>query len=170
MPCPTMARGLLGIFQRGAGPPATDLNTTTPPVQLPTSSSLRAILADGAVGRCARAGTSGRKGPREEGGRRGGEVGCNREAVGRPRGEAETGSKMTTSQGRKTEKTERGRRGQDGQVSSDGDRGERHERDGLGESNDASEGWRGGSAEDSAKSETEENWMTAKRQRIAETR
>ena len=72
MPSPTTVRGLLGHSPRGADPPATDLSAPTPPVQSPTSLSLRAILAAGAGGRSARGGASGRKGPREEGGRRSG--------------------------------------------------------------------------------------------------
>ena len=43
MPSPKMARGLLGIFPRGADPPATAQRATTPPVQSPTSLYLQAI-------------------------------------------------------------------------------------------------------------------------------
>ena len=44
MPSPTTARGLLGLFPRGAYPPATDQRATTPPVRLPTYSSLRSDI------------------------------------------------------------------------------------------------------------------------------
>ena len=67
MMSPTTTRGLLGIFPRGADPPANNPRATTAHVQLPTSSSLQAILAAGARGRSARGGASGRRGPREEG-------------------------------------------------------------------------------------------------------
>ena len=50
--------------------------------------------------------------------------------------------------------------GQESQVSSDGDRGEGCERNGLGERDDASEGWGGGSEGDSKDPETEEDGMT----------
>ena len=50
MPSPTTERGLLGIFPRGADPPATNQRATTLPVLSPTSLSLRAILAAGARG------------------------------------------------------------------------------------------------------------------------
>ena len=56
--------------------------------------------------------------------------------------------------------TKRGRQGHD-QVSSNGDGGERRERDGQEESDDASEGWIGKSAEDSEGLETEEEGMMA---------
>ena len=56
--------------------------------------------------------------------------------------------------------TERGRQVQE-QVSRDRDWGERWERNGQEEINDASEGWSGGSAEDLAGSEMEEERMTA---------
>ena len=45
MPSPNTVQGLLGHFPQVADPPANDPRATTPPVQLPTSSSLRAILA-----------------------------------------------------------------------------------------------------------------------------
>ena len=67
MPPLTTARGLLGHFPWGADPPANDPRATTPPVQLLTSSSFRAILAAGAGGRSVRGGASGRRGPREVG-------------------------------------------------------------------------------------------------------
>ena len=56
----------------------------------------------------------------------------------------------------------RGRQGhKQGQVSSDGDGGEHRKRwDGQEESDDASAGWSGKSAEDLAGSETEEEGMT----------
>ena len=62
--------------------------------------------------------------------------------------------------GRMTAEKDIRRKGHDSQVSSDRDRGERR-RDGQGESNDASEGWSGGSKGDSVK-ETEEDRMTAR--------
>ena len=68
MPSPTTARGLLGLFPHGAYPPATDQRATTPPVQLPTSLSFRAILAAGAGGRGARGGASGRRIQKDSGG------------------------------------------------------------------------------------------------------
>ena len=71
MPFPTTARGLLGHFPQGSDPPANNSRATTPPVRLPTSSFLRAILAARAGGRSAWGGASGRRGPREVG--RGGE-------------------------------------------------------------------------------------------------
>ena len=112
-------------------------------------------------GREARGGASGRKGPREEGRRRSGEVGWNGEASGRPRGEAKMGRRKTTARGRTTAETESRRREQETQVSSDRDRGRRCERDGLGESNDAIKGWSGGSEGGSEESETEEDRITA---------
>ena len=79
-------------------------------------------------GRNAEGGVSGHKGLREEGGRRTGEGGLNRDAWGRPRGEAETGQRKAT-RGMTTAEEEHGRRSHDEQVSSDGDRGE-HRGDG----------------------------------------
>ena len=64
---PTTTRGLLGIFSRSADLPANDPRATNPPVRLPTSSSLRAILAAGAGVTSVRGGASGRRGLREEG-------------------------------------------------------------------------------------------------------
>ena len=58
---------LLGFFPRGADPPANDAHATTPPVRLPKSSTLRAILAARDGGGSTRGGASGSKGPREEG-------------------------------------------------------------------------------------------------------
>ena len=55
----------MGNFPRGADPLANNPRTNTPPVQAPTSLSLREILAAGARGRSARGGASGRRGPRE---------------------------------------------------------------------------------------------------------
>ena len=49
------------------------------------------------------------------------------------------------------------------QVSSNRDGIERHERDNQEASDDASKGWSGGSADDLAESETEEDKMTAGR-------
>ena len=159
MPSPTTARVLLRLFLQGADLPATDQRVTIPPVRLPTYSSVRAILAAGDEGRGARGGVSGREGPRAEGGRSAGEEGRNR-YTGRPRGEAETGGRMTTTRRKTTAERECGRWVRD-QVSSNGDRGERQERDGQEESNGASERWSGESAEDSEGSETEEEGMTA---------
>ena len=85
----------------------------------------------------------------------------NGEAAGQPRGEAETGRRMTTARGRMTAETKRKRRGQEYWVSGNGYRGERRKRGGLGESDNASEGWSSGSKVDSAESETEENRMPA---------
>ena len=73
MPSPTTTRGLLGVFPRGAEPPANNPRKTTPPVGLPSSLSLRAISVAGDGGRSARGGASGRKGPWEEGRGRTGE-------------------------------------------------------------------------------------------------
>ena len=67
MPSPTTTGGLLGLFPWGADPPANDPRATTPPVQSPTPSSLRAISAAGIGARRARGGASGRRVPREEG-------------------------------------------------------------------------------------------------------
>ena len=75
MPSPTMGKGLLGNFLCGADPPATDQHDSPLPVLLPTSLSLRAILATRAGGGGAgRAGghrilRDGRDGCRVEGGR-----------------------------------------------------------------------------------------------------
>ena len=77
MPSPTIAQGLLGIFPQGADLPVTNPSATNPPVLSPTSSSLQAVSAAGAGGRGARGGASGRKSPREEGGRRAREGGWN---------------------------------------------------------------------------------------------
>ena len=118
-------------------------------------------MAAGAGGRSAEGGVSGHKGQREEEGGRSGEGGWNRDAAGRPRGEAETGRRKTTARGRMTEEEDRGRRGQESQVSSDRDRGELRKRDGFGERDDASKGWSGGSEGDLAESEPEEDRMTA---------
>ena len=72
------------------------------------------------------------------------------------------GGRTWAAQGRTMTDTKRGRQGHD-QVSSNGDGGERRERDGQEESDDASAGWSGVSAENSAGSETEEDGMTAGR-------
>ena len=79
MPSPTTARGLLGHFLRGVDPPATDQRAPTRPVRLPTSSSIRVILAAGAGGRCARGGSSGCRSPRDDGGGGAGSGGTNRD-------------------------------------------------------------------------------------------
>ena len=97
MPSPTTASGLLRHFLRGADPSATDQYVTTPPVWLPTYSSLRAILAARDGGRGARGGANGRKGPREEGGekiwRRREERGRNRADVWRDGNREEDGGR-----------------------------------------------------------------------------
>ena len=67
MMSPTTARGLLGNFLHGADPPAADQNASPPPVQSPTSSSLRAILAAEARGRGAKGGAGEHKGLRDGG-------------------------------------------------------------------------------------------------------
>ena len=67
MPSPTTMQGLLGLFTRGADPPANEPRATIPPVQSPTSLSLQAILAAGAGGRSARGGARGHRVPREVG-------------------------------------------------------------------------------------------------------
>ena len=67
MPSPITTRGLIGHFPRGVDPPTTDQRATTPPVRLPISSSLWAILVAGSVGRGTRSGASSRKGLREGG-------------------------------------------------------------------------------------------------------
>ena len=69
---PPTTRGLLGIFTRGADQPATDPGATTPPVRLPTSLFLQAILVTGVGGRSAR---GGRAAVRARGRRRGSEQG-----------------------------------------------------------------------------------------------
>ena len=63
---PSTTRGLLGIFPRGADPPANDRRAKTLPVRSPTSLSLRAISAARSGGRSARGGASGCRGLREE--------------------------------------------------------------------------------------------------------
>ena len=67
MPSPTTARGLLGLFPYGVDPPAINQRATTPPVRLPTSSSLRVISAARARGRGVWAVASGRKSRRSAG-------------------------------------------------------------------------------------------------------
>ena len=79
MPSPNMARGLLGHFPRCADPPATDQRASSPPVQSPTSLSLREILEAGARGGGARGGAGGRKSLRDGGGGGGGAGGRIRE-------------------------------------------------------------------------------------------
>ena len=61
---PTTTRGLLGHFPCGADPPANDRRATTPPVRLPKSSSLWAILAAGTGGRSTWGGGRAAAGPR----------------------------------------------------------------------------------------------------------
>ena len=65
-------------------------------------------MAAGDGGRSARVWASGRKGPREEGGRRAGEGGWNGDSAGHPRGEADKRRRKTTSRERKMAETERG--------------------------------------------------------------
>ena len=65
MPSPTTARGLIGIFPRGADSHATDQHSTTRLVQSSTYSFLRAILAARSGGRGTRGVASSRKGPRD---------------------------------------------------------------------------------------------------------
>ena len=65
---PTTVRGLLGLFPRGAEPPATDQCETTPPVQSMTSLSLWAISAAGGEGKRGEGRGERLQGP--EGGRR----------------------------------------------------------------------------------------------------
>ena len=108
MPYPTTARGLLRIFPQGADPPATNQSATTPPIKLPTSLSLRGILAAGAGGWGVRGGASVRKGTREEGGRSSGEGGRNGDRTRRPRGEMETGMKTAAARRRTTAEEARG--------------------------------------------------------------
>ena len=74
MMSPTTTRGLLEHFPHGADPPANDPHATTPPVRLPTFSSLWAISAAGAGGRSAWGGASGRGATREVGGGGAGEA------------------------------------------------------------------------------------------------
>ena len=83
MPSPTTARGMLGHFPRGADPPATDQHASLPPVQYPTSLSLRAISVAGAGGRGVRGGASGCRIPRDG---RGGGRGAGGGGQGRRRG------------------------------------------------------------------------------------
>ena len=156
MPSPTTTQGLLEIFLRGADPPSTNPRVTTPPVQLPRSSSLRAILASGDGGRSARGGASGRKGPREEGRRGTGEVCWNRNAWVGPRSVTETGRGKTARE-RTTTEAGRGHRGHGEQVSSDRDRRESRGAQ-KGDRDAASEEWSVGSNEESD-AETEEDGM-----------
>ena len=132
MQSPTTARDLLGVFLQGADLPANDQQTTTPPVRLPTSLYLREISAAGAGGRGERGGASGRKGPRDGGGRSAGEGGRNRDGTGYPYGESETGTRTTAARRKMAEQARRGR-GQtwhQNQVSSDGEGGEYRARGG----------------------------------------
>ena len=87
MPSPTMERGLLRIFPRGADPTTTDHRATTSLVQLPTSFSLQAISAAGAGGRGAWGGASDRKSQRDSRGRSTGKGGRNETGKGQTRGE-----------------------------------------------------------------------------------
>ena len=116
MPSPTKVHGLLGVFPRGADLPVIAQYAITSPIQLPTYLSLRATSAAG--GRGTRGGASGRKGPKDNGGR-------NRDGTGRLRGESKTGTR-TKSERRTTAEQACGGWGQDHreQVSSDGKEGE----------------------------------------------
>ena len=106
-----------------------------------------------------RGGASGRKGLRKEGRGGAGEGGQNRDACGRPRGEKETGWRMTAREMMTAEEGCR-RRGHNDQVSRNGDRGERcGARQGDRETD--SEGLSGGSDKASDK-ETEEDSMPAR--------
>ena len=78
MQSPAMASGLIGNFPRGADPPATDQHAPPPHIQLPTSSSLRAILAAEFGGRGAQGGASGHRSLRDRGGGGSRSVGSNR--------------------------------------------------------------------------------------------
>ena len=121
---------------------------------MPTPFPLQVIFATGAGERDARGGVSGRKVLREEGGGSAGEGGRNGVTTGRTH--ARRGGEGEEDDDRTEEDDDGDRaqeRGQD-QVSSNGDWGELRERDVQEESDDASEGWSGGSAEDSAGSET----------------
>ena len=129
MPYPTTARGLLGHFPQDADPPAAEQRATNPPIRLPTSLSLQAISAAADGGRGAWGGASGRKGPREEGGRSAGEGGRNGDETGWPRGEAGTGGRTTATRRRKIAEKARRRWGHDHkQVIIDSDGGERRVR------------------------------------------
>ena len=76
MPSPTMARGFLGHFPRGADPCAADQHVSLLPVQSPTASSLWAISTAGSGGGYAKGGAGGRRSPRyDRGGGRGTEGG-----------------------------------------------------------------------------------------------
>ena len=72
---PTTVRGLLGQFPHDADPPAFYQCASPPPVQFPTSSSLRVISAARAGGGGARGGAGRRKSLRGSGGGGRGSVG-----------------------------------------------------------------------------------------------
>ena len=75
MPSPKTTRGLLGLFSRGADPPANDPRATTLLVLLLTYSSIQEISAARAGVWSARGGASSRRVPQEEGRtRKGGEA------------------------------------------------------------------------------------------------
>ena len=82
MPSPTTSRGLLRHFPCGADLPATDQRGPTPPIRLPTSSFLRAILVAGAGGRGARGVSSGCRSPSYGGGEVSGAGGRNTDREG----------------------------------------------------------------------------------------
>ena len=73
---PTTSRGMLGLFLRGADPPATDQRATTQPVRSPTSFYLQAILVARDGGGGARGGVGGCRSSRDGrgGGGEGGRV------------------------------------------------------------------------------------------------
>ena len=95
---PTTTRGLLGHFPRGADLPANNQRATTPPVRLPTSLSLRAILEAGAGGRGAWVGASGRRATREVG--RGGAGGDDSEGWSGESGSSDRKSDMESEEGK----------------------------------------------------------------------
>ena len=97
MPSPTTTMGLLGHFPRGADLPANNQRTTTPPVRLPTSSSLREILAAGDGGWGAWEGASGRRATREVG--RGGAEGDDSEGWSGESGSSDTTSDAESEEG-----------------------------------------------------------------------
>ena len=151
MPSPTTARGLLGIFLRGADPPATDQPTTTLHVRLPKSLSLQAISTDRAVGRGPWGGTNGRRIPRD------GEGGSAKAGGSKGRTSGKHGVETRTTEMAVmtvTTALESGRRGRHDQVSSDGAGGEYRAWGGAkGESAEKSAGWSGEESDGTATDE-----------------
>ena len=98
MPSPTMVRGLVGHFPCGADPPVVDHHASPPPVKLPRSMSLWAILAAGDGGIGVRGGAGGCKSPRNGGG-------GSRGAGGRSRGGRGAKLGMVLAERRTTEAT-----------------------------------------------------------------